>query len=69
MIDEDFLRYLLMADLNVQFKVKTLKLRNLASKQVLILDWLLLKSPNLIDFQIEQFSYVEFESNDEGLEI
>ena len=41
-----------MNDQDVQFKLKTFKLRGLASNQVHILDWLLLKSPNLIDLEI-----------------
>ena len=40
---------ILMADQDVQFKVKTLKIIFLSSNQVHILDWLLLKSPKLTD--------------------
>jgi hypothetical protein len=41
-----------MADQDVQLKVKKLIIINLSDFQARILDWLLLKSPNLIDLQI-----------------
>jgi hypothetical protein len=44
---------ILMADKDVQFKLKTLKIEGLSRNQIHILDWLLLKSPNLIDFNIK----------------
>jgi hypothetical protein len=51
---EDFKRdiEILMADQDVQFKLKKLVMGNLSRNQIHILDWLLLKSPNLIDLQI-----------------
>ncbi len=54
MDDEDFNRdiEILMADQDVQFKVKTLIINELSRSQVHLLDWMLLKSPNLIDLQI-----------------
>ncbi len=53
--DEDFMTdiTILMTDQDVQFKVKTLIIWRLESNQVHILEWLLLKSPNLIDLRIE----------------
>ncbi len=41
-----------MADEDVQFKLKALKIWGLSINQIHILDWLLLKSPNLIDLKI-----------------
>ena len=57
MEDEDFKRDIevLMADEDVKFKVKTLTIWHVARNQLHILDWLLLKSPNLIDLQIYPF--------------
>ncbi len=57
MSDEDFKRYIeiIMADEDVQFKVKKLIINQLSRSQVYILDWLLLKSPNLIEIQIYPF--------------
>jgi hypothetical protein len=54
MDNKDFIRDLeiLMADQDVQFKLKKLIIWNLSINQIHILDWLLLKSPNLIDLQI-----------------
>ncbi len=54
MDNKDFMRDLeiLMADQDVQFKLKKLIIWNLSINQIHILDWLLLKSPNLIDLQI-----------------
>ncbi len=54
MDEEDFKTdiKILMADEDVQFKLKKLKIDDLARFQVHILDWLLLKSPNLINLQI-----------------
>jgi hypothetical protein len=46
-----------MADQDVQFKFKTLKINRLARNQFHILDWLLLKSPKLIDLQIYDCSH------------
>ncbi len=46
---------ILMADEDVQFKVKTLTIWKVARNQLHILDWLLLKSPNLKDFTIYPF--------------
>ena len=68
MSNEDFKKDIekLRDDQDVQFKVKTLKLWSLASNQVHILDWLLLKSPNLIDLQI---FYSHDKSNERLLEI
>jgi hypothetical protein len=51
---------ILMADQDVQLKVKTLKIWALSSEKLHILDWLLLKSPNLTDLQIYWF----LENND-----
>jgi hypothetical protein len=71
MNDEDFIRditILMTAEQQcVQFKVKTLIIHYLASNQVHILDWLLLKSPNLISLQFK--SYDRVENFDRGLEI
>ena len=55
MDDEDFKRdvRILMTNQDVNFKVNKLIIRNLTSSQVYILDWLILKSPNLIDLQIQ----------------
>ncbi len=55
-----------MADEDVQFKLKTLKIEQLSRNQIHILDWLLLKSPNLIDLQI---SSVRNDIEGRGLEI
>ncbi len=54
MNDYEFIRHakILMTDKNVQFKVKTLIIRDLGSNQVHILEWLLLKSPKLIFLEI-----------------
>jgi hypothetical protein len=54
MNDEDFESdiAILMTDQNVQFKVKTLIIYH-ARNYVNILDWLLLKSPNLINLRID----------------
>jgi hypothetical protein len=54
---EDFKRdiEILMADEYVQFKLKKLEIWQFSSNQIHILDWLLLKSPNLIDLQIYSF--------------
>ncbi len=41
-----------MADEDVQFKLKKLEIWDLSRNNIHILDWLLLKSPNLIDLQI-----------------
>ncbi len=43
---------ILMADQDVRFKVKTIKISQLSRNQVHILDWLLLNSPKLIDLKI-----------------
>ena len=43
---------ILMADQDVQFKLKKLEIWHLSNNQIHILDWLLLKSPNLIDLHI-----------------
>jgi hypothetical protein len=57
-----------MAAQDVKFKVKKLKIYDLASNQVHILNWLLLKSPNLIDLQF--FGPMqEFENFSRSLEI
>ncbi len=48
---------ILMTDQDVQFKVKTLIIRDLSSNQVHILEWLLLKSPNLIDLRIDMLCF------------
>jgi hypothetical protein len=55
MINEDFKRdiEILMADQDVQFNLKNLKIRHLSTNQIHILDWLLLKSPKLIDLDID----------------
>jgi hypothetical protein len=50
-----------MPNQDFQFKVKTLIIDNLASNQVHILDWLLLKSPKLIDLQIKQVGFESYE--------
>jgi hypothetical protein len=50
--DEDFIRditYLMTAEEDVQFKVKSLNIGGYESEQIHILEWLLLKSPNLIN--------------------
>jgi hypothetical protein len=54
MRSEDFKRdiEILMADEDVRFKLKKLEILDLSINQIHILDWLLLKSPNLIDLQI-----------------
>ncbi len=54
MNDEAFIRdaTILMADKKVQFKVKTLIIRNLDSNQVHIIEWLLLKLPKLLSLVI-----------------
>jgi hypothetical protein len=44
-----------MADEDVQFKLKKLKIRDLSINKIHILDWLLLKSPNLIELDIEDW--------------
>ncbi len=41
-----------MADEDVRFKLKKLKIKDFSRSQVHILYWLVLKSPNLIDLQI-----------------
>jgi hypothetical protein len=49
---EDLIRdiaILMTADEDIQFKVKSLIINGLLSEQIHILEWLLLKSPNLID--------------------
>jgi hypothetical protein len=52
--NKEFIRdaKILMTDKNVQFKVKTLIIRDLDSDQDHILEWLLLKSPKLISLDI-----------------
>jgi hypothetical protein len=40
---------ILMANEDIQFKLKTLTIWGLHKTEIHILDWLLLKSPNLID--------------------
>jgi hypothetical protein len=45
-------RDILMADKDVQFKLKKLKIWHLSRNQIHILDSLLLKSPDLIDLHI-----------------
>jgi hypothetical protein len=55
-----------MADKDVQFKQKKLKIYHLSRNQIHILDWLLLKSPNLIDLQI---FLLENDIEGRGLEI
>jgi hypothetical protein len=44
-----------MADQDVQFKLKKLEMWHLSRNQIHFLDWLFLKSPNLIDLQIYSF--------------
>jgi hypothetical protein len=52
------IEYLMTADQEyVYFKVNTLIIKNLKDDQVHILNWLLLKSPNLTDLQIEADFY------------
>jgi hypothetical protein len=55
---------ILMADQDVQFKVKTLNIWELKRNQFHILDWLLLKSPNLIDLK-----FLSFTNDIEGLRL
>jgi hypothetical protein len=53
--DEDVKRditILMTGDQDIQFKVNTLIISSLTNEQVPLLDWLLLKSPSLIDLQI-----------------
>ncbi len=54
MENKDFKRdiEILMADEDVQFKLKTLKIKYLSINQIHIFEWLLLKSPNLIDLKM-----------------
>jgi hypothetical protein len=54
MENEDFKRdiKILMADQDVKFKVNTLIICQISRNQFHILNWLLLKSPNLIDLRI-----------------
>jgi hypothetical protein len=68
MYKEDFKRdiKILMADKDVQFKVNKLKIMDFSRDQVHILDWLLLKSPNLIDLSIDSFM---INTEGRGLEI
>jgi hypothetical protein len=54
MDNEDFIRdvtILMTADQDVQFKCKTLDIYSLKDDTLHILEWLLLKSPNLITLQ------------------
>ncbi len=69
MNNEDFMRdiEILMADEYVQFKLKKLKIRDLSREKIHILEWLLLKSPNLIDLQIYCPMMADIEGR--GLEI
>jgi hypothetical protein len=70
MENEDFKRdiaNLMDADQDVQFKVKTLIIKHLKSNQAHILDWLLVKSPNLIDLQF--YFLFPIDNFNEGLEI
>jgi hypothetical protein len=54
MNNEEFIRdaTILMTDKNVQFKVKTLIIRNHYRNQDHIIEWLLLKSPKLLSLEI-----------------
>ncbi len=45
------------ADQDIKFKVNTLIIRCFTSDKVHILDWLLIKSPNLFDLQIDIYSF------------
>jgi hypothetical protein len=68
--NEDFIRditILMTADQDVQFKCKTLDIYFLSDDTLHILEWLLLKSPNLISLQFKN-SYLDFNFN-RGLEI
>ncbi len=69
MDNKDFKRDIevLMADQDVQFKVKTLRISELSRNQLHILDWLLLKSPNLIDLQIK-IDYLRYDIEGRRLE-
>ncbi len=69
MVNKNFKRdiTILMTDQNVQFKVKTLIICKIESNQVHIIDWLLLKSPNIIELQILDFRPID--NFDRGLEI
>ncbi len=56
--DEDVKRditILMTADQDIQFKVNTLIIHSLTNEQVPLIDWLLLKLPNLIDLQIHTY--------------
>ncbi len=55
-----------MADEDVQFKLKKLEIWDLSINQIHILDWLLLKSPNLVALKI---SSVRNDIEGRGLEI
>jgi hypothetical protein len=56
-----------MADEDIQFKLKKLIIVHLSINQIHILEWLLLKSPNLTDLHIENCS--ENDIGGRGLEI
>ncbi len=52
--NDDFIRditILMTAEEDVQFKVKSLNIGRFGSEKIHILEWLLLKSPNLINLQ------------------
>jgi hypothetical protein len=55
-----------MADEDVQFKLKKLEIFGLSRNQIHILDWLLLKSPNLIDLNFSSSLWDNIEGR--GLE-
>ncbi len=57
---------ILMADKDVQFKLKKLKIWHFSRRHIHIVDWLLLKSPNLIDLEI--YSNMD-DTEGRGLEI
>ncbi len=70
MMNEDFIRdikILMTADQDVQFKCKTLDIYSLKDDTLHILEWLLLKSPNIISLQLK--SHNRDDNFNRGLEI